>query len=872
MTDLPHDTQPTSPWAGWRLVAGTRALLVVGALAVGALFFGEVLLGGGVYYPGDAARLYLAQRSVLKSTLAAGRLPWWTPDLGAGYPLLAEGEVGALYPLNWITVGLFALATGLNASIVIHYAVTACGAFLFLRSLQVRRGPALFGALTLSLGGFYIAHLSHLSILHVAAWFPWLLLLTEGILRPDARGWPLRIRWAGLALVVALQFLAGHAQISLLCLLFVGAYALYLIAVERRTRGRWELWAAWCGALLVGTALAGPQLWASAQLTALSQRGGGLSGEFFTSYSFHPFLLATLVAPFLRGNPYPNGSVELMQYVGILPLALAGVGLLYSRQRAKWFFLAMALVGLVLSFGRWNPLYAYLERVPLLNLFRVPGRYFLWTDLGIVVLATLGLAHLLRDGPPRADTWVHWGLAGAAGTGALLTIVLAHSLQAEPDRLVAVWSWLPFLLMVLSVATVFLLRAWHQRPALALALLLLVADLYAYGAVLDGTFNATWPAETVTAEPLSVGFLRERQGLERLLTKEEILPDLGVQREALYPSMAMGYGLPSANIYMPVVPRTYQDYLAGLSPQRLNRLNVGYYLIPQLLPVDEASELYDVYNPFAALPTDEWLEVEPLPVARLVVESYLSHSADLPDGILAAEVMVRDVAGNEYALPLKVGLHTAEWAYERSDVRESIAHQRAPVASEWPARSGFPAEEHPGYTYRATYALPEGTWVKAVMLRRQRPEAYVRIERVRFVDGAGRETLLAHLVGLGDHEIVYRSEDVLIYRNCDVWPRAHLVGPEQAVMRNGQVRLADGLTAAELGAVTVDSYAPERVLLRVDAEQAGYVVLADQAYPGWRASVDGLPVPVLLADGLFRAVQVPAGAHTVAFWYRPLHR
>ncbi|MCB9159083.1 MAG: YfhO family protein [Caldilineaceae bacterium] len=55
----------------------------------------------------------------------------------------------------------------------------------------------------------------------------------------------------------------------------------------------------------------------------------------------------------------------------------------------------------------------------------------------------------------------------------------------------------------------------------------------------------------------------------------------------------------------------------------------------------------------------------------------------------------------------------------------------------------------------------------------------------------------------------------------------------------------------------------------VESDRPALLVLHDSNYPGWQATVDGAPAPILTTNVLFRGVFVPPGAHTVAFHFAP---
>jgi hypothetical protein len=62
---------------------------------------------------------------------------------------------------------------------------------------------------------------------------------------------------------------------------------------------------------------------------------------------------------------------------------------------------------------------------------------------------------------------------------------------------------------------------------------------------------------------------------------------------------------------------------------------------------------------------------------------------------------------------------------------------------------------------------------------------------------------------------------------------------------------------------------PDDVLIEVDVSDPGHVVLLDGYERNWRATVDRRPTLVRRANLGFRAVDVPAGRHTVRLSYRP---
>jgi hypothetical protein len=76
--------------------------------------------------------------------------------------------------------------------------------------------------------------------------------------------------------------------------------------------------------------------------------------------------------------------------------------------------------------------------------------------------------------------------------------------------------------------------------------------------------------------------------------------------------------------------------------------------------------------------------------------------------------------------------------------------------------------------------------------------------------------------------------------------------------------------AGEAGGVRIVESLPERIVLEVSARREAWLVLTDNDYPGWVAERDGIRLPVLRANFLFRAVRVGAGESRIVFRYRPL--
>lgn len=57
--------------------------------------------------------------------------------------------------------------------------------------------------------------------------------------------------------------------------------------------------------------------------------------------------------------------------------------------------------------------------------------------------------------------------------------------------------------------------------------------------------------------------------------------------------------------------------------------------------------------------------------------------------------------------------------------------------------------------------------------------------------------------------------------------------------------------------------------LRTTSVAGGWVVAGELDHPGWGADIDGEPVPIHRANGMFRAVCVPAGTHRLRFTFHP---
>lgn len=374
----------------------------------------------------DAWDFSFATKFLLAQSLKAGTVPTWTTQLGAGFPLLGEGQIGAFFLPNIILFGLFAPALAYNLSLVVALSVAAGGMYLLLRRFSLGRLAALFGGITFALSGIIIPQLTHHTLIQGITLLPAILVSCDMLLtKPSGK------RVALFAFLASQQMLAGFPQATFITMLLSFAYAGWVSVQKKSLTVLLPLIVA--AALALG--LGAIQLVPSYEFLRESSVAEGFTPGDATFFSYPPAHVKTLLLPYLLGNPkegtYPpfttfDGSIfwENTGFFGSLGLVLSLAGIVLVLKKKKHpaqFFVWATAFAFLLMLGKYSPLYIIFSFWPF-QLFRVPSR-FLWVfTLALIVLASYAL-HFMMTRKHR----------GFLALGALLLV--ANTLQ-----LFSVWK------------------------------------------------------------------------------------------------------------------------------------------------------------------------------------------------------------------------------------------------------------------------------------------------------------------------------------------------------------------------------------------------------------------------------------------------
>ncbi|MEJ2190639.1 MAG: hypothetical protein P8Y93_14810 [Acidobacteriota bacterium] len=190
-------------------------LVVVGGLL---LLLWPVLFGDQTLFYRDLYRQHMGTARLLHDGLPNGLL--WDPLLNGGQPLLGNPNRFVLYPTRLLYIILQPL-TGLNWEIALHLLLGGLGTVFLARRLGLAgTGSAVAGA-AYALGGFSISLTNHLGRLFAYHWLPWIVLaVVAGSARsPTARWWR-----AAVPVLLAVQWLTGAAELSLMAAALVVAW------------------------------------------------------------------------------------------------------------------------------------------------------------------------------------------------------------------------------------------------------------------------------------------------------------------------------------------------------------------------------------------------------------------------------------------------------------------------------------------------------------------------------------------------------------------------------------------------------------------------------------------------------------------------
>jgi hypothetical protein len=717
-----------------------------------------------------------------------------------------------------------------------------------------------------------------------------------------------------------------------------------------------------------GLALAAVQLLPLYQLGERSMRPGLSGYEFATSYSMPPTELIGLLLPYLFRPDQTNywglwTPTESTIYLGVAPLLLALVAAAYVHTRTVLFFGLMAVASLVLALGDYLPLkiYGLISALPVFSYLRVPGRFSMLFVLAAAMLAGFGADWLAS----RAFNWRRRhspglrvrrliALAGAFALGAFvlgaLFLLLRDWLSQDPGgtRRAIETHYLSLrrgewplssstvyagilrsidlanprtqggLVLMIAASALLLLRGMRLAPRRAWQVSVLALAAFDLVVFAQG-FNPQKPIAALSSAHPAVQFLLEKRGLQRVFVEPALYSQLP-------PNQFVAWGIDFAGGYSSLEPVRASEYWWSIVRQDnvlLDLFNVRYVVAPRSIsgllsfqgtryhPADRLMR-GATDNPAGA----ETFHFEPWHTESISVVAAGEGLSEAQYGLPVAEISLEGPAGRQ-RLILRAGIEVGDGAAPLFGPHLEESAARPTIAWAGPAmrkRGELSA------LYGARLPLEQPLLADSLTLRRIGPPGTLDVHGLGLNNSEGGVVRSLMPTDRAKYQLVYQDQDLSIFENRDVLPRAYLVGsaqqadssrptsaieqllreptdPRQVVflepspltplptLRNEPLPqawgrgegwgptlascLGEGQGWSPIGTAEVISYGSHRVGVRTDSRGPAYLVLADRYDDSWRAWIDGQESPLFRANGMFRALPVPAGAHEVVFSYEP---
>ena len=843
------------------------AVAVTLLAAAPVVAYAPALREGRLLAPGDGAAFHLPVRTEAWRAWGRGEVPSWNSSVFAGSPLLASYRPGALHPLVLALAPVEPFAA-FQTLVLASLVLAGPFAFLWTRRLGAEPVGAFVAGLGFALGPALVAHLGDTPAIVAAPALPLLLLAAEAHLqRPRAT------TVAGLALAVALVLLAGSPEAAGAGALLFGARLVAGLADARggpggtgpgsRSASRSALLAG--AAVIAGALIAAPQLLPT--LVALREAGpggSGLAGEgeilagwagLVVRYVSHtPAAIFSLAAVPLLGALPASRAPAAVAVLALAVFAFRGIGAGTGVLPLAFDLALCALGGLSLS-AQWRA-----RREP-------RGRRLRLLALVAALCSVVSLSVATTVTGPLSP-------ALAAPVGLLaLGFILYFALAGRPETVTSHVFLLPLLAS-------FLLQPWG-RHAWA-------------GAPTASELEE--PTATREAVDRSMGPRRA----ERTLTLATAWPRAR-ERDLAWANLATFAGRRNLNGYDAMVPASRRVLFDGMGvdgalprpflatdPGRLELLGVRWVQVPTqalVAPADRdglGEDLDVVVEP----PRPHLFPLPITPATEVRVVSFLTGATAVEQGRIVAECVVRLASGREIWHPIRAGVETAEWAWERPDVRAAVRHGMAPVHASFPVREGFTGHQYLGVLrlpgrfavaslrFRAWPGAPPLWLLRAGLGDAQTglavglssASAYVSDE-VRLAEAAGTPLVSLFEVrrGIGPAWVVES-----VRRLPD---EAHLLDVLRAPTRLGvDARREALMTERDAAGVRLPSNsrsspafvarsAAGRMLVR--AAGPGLLVLAEGYDAGWTAKVDTEDAAVLRVNADRIGVVLPEGTHRI---------